>query len=744
MLRKVLHIFLALLLFPSPLHSQKVDFEKDILPALEVSCFKCHSERLKKPKGKLKLDSKEAFLETIEDVPLFTPGDSSESYLLEVLHLPKDDDEAMPPASKAPTVSPVAIAKIKQWIDEGADFGDWEKFEHPVVDRGSSGLTEISKTIPSEITTAAAEIDRIVKAANPAAYESPLLDDATFLRRTYLLIAGRAPTRAEAMDALARKDYRPALVASLLASPAHVSHQFNYWANVLRATSTQYGNLKNSWLVYLKQSLAENKPYDVWAREMLSASGYTFENPAIGLHVKDSKNRLAGYEANVAVFLGTQIGCAQCHDHPYDTISRRNYYEMNGYFSQTHGGVGQSKNRFFKNISWKEADAVDREIAKAAKKGGIFSKEFDKRVASHQIFGHDQGFGSLSLNLQGTFGSHLPADYQYDDGKPGAHVEPAPVFGKIPELHAGLSEGDRPMDIFAAWTTDPENLKFSHVIANRLWDQVFGYTVMGNLTEIVEPAHSTNPELSRFLAGLIVRLDYDMRKFLQVLYSTDLYQREATLPDDAPALSTPHLRRASAEQVWDSLMTLGKPGIDSGLTDFEKPDWSYVTSAREVKSPAELEALILARSKTFGDRQKQMKEKQREQRARQRDGFNRDDLRRASELPQPAPAGHFLSLFGQAPRETIEDQWANPTTPQALTLLNGPILEIIVSPGSPLHQAWKNSPEKIQTIYQTILSRNPTAEETALIEASLAPTTPQGLTDLTWSLLNSREFIFIR
>ena len=689
------------------------------------------------------MDSKEAFVEAIEEVPLFTPGDSTGSYLLEVLELPKDDDEAMPPASKAPSVSPVAIANIKRWIEEGADFGTWERFEHPVVDRGTSGLTKIAETIPDEISQAAAEIDRLVKAAEPAAYESPVISDAAFLRRSYFLIGGRAPTHDEVSVALSNPLERHKLVADLLASPAHVSRQFNYWANVLRATSTQYGNLQDSWLDYLKKSIGENTPYDVWVKEMLTASGYAFENPAIALHLKDSKNRLAGYEANVAVFLGTQIGCAQCHDHPFDTISRRNYYEMYGFFSQTHGGVGQSKSRFFKNIPWDDAHSVESKIADQADKKGIFSKEMDARVASHQIFGHEKGFGSVSLNLKGTFGARLPEDYQYDDGKPGGGVAPVPVFGKTPEAGAEVFKEHPAMDIFAGWTADPENLKFSYVIANRLWDQVFGYSLMGPLTGISDPEHSANPELVKFLGGLMVRLDYDMRKFLLVLYSTDLFQREASLPDSPDLLSAPRLRRASAEQVWDSLMTLASDGIDSGISDFKTPDWSYLIAARNVKSAEELEMLINEKAAGMGDRQARMKEQRMRERVRQRDGFNRDDLRRASQLPQPAPAGHFLSLFGQAPRETIEDQWANPTTPQALTLLNGPILDEIVREGSPLANAWSSADDKIAAVYRGVLSREPTDQERSLVSESIDITKPEGFTDLTWSLLNSREFIFI-
>ena len=727
---------------------EPVSFERDILPTLEVSCFKCHSERMARPKADLRLDTREAILAAVEDLGIFEIGDGDSSTLIERISLPKGDDLAMPPTGQAPTVSPTAIKLISRWIDEGADFGDWRKFDHPVKNRGVSGLRKRADSIDPSVKAAAAEIDRLVRKQSPSAYSADPIDDSSFLRRTSLLVMGRLPTANELHRWSAGSSInRGQVVEEMLASPARVSHQFNYWANVLRATSKQPGNIENAWLDYLKQRLRENKPYDEWAHEMLTASGYSFEVPAVGLHRKDSANRLAGYEAAMAVFLGTQMGCAQCHDHPYEPITRREYFEMYGYFSQTHGGVGQSRKKFFKNMSWEETAPLQNKIVSAAKQGGIYGPNADRRVALHHITGHDQAVGSCSFNYAGYWGSRLPPDYQYDDGESGQRIKPKTLFGTIPPMSDDVKSSDVGMDIFAKWTTSPDNLKFTHVIANRLWEQVFGYSLMGPLTDVQPVNKCDAPELANYLAALLVRLDYDMVRFQEVLLSTRLYALQATVRDETPSdqLTSPALRRLSAEQIWDSLLTLMIDDVDQGVDRDPRADWTYHIAARNAKNPGDLERLVNERALTLTGRAEISRRNAMLARQRQQDGFVPQDLRRASELPQPAPAGHFLSLFGQAERSTIEDQWFNATTPQALTLLNGPLLEEIVREGSPLSGAWQNATpnSKVSVVYDLILIRQPSEAEQKLIHQHLDLTTQEDFRALAWSLINSREFLFL-
>ena len=727
--------------------ARPVSFERDVLPTLKVSCFKCHSDARARPKAGLRLDSREGLAQAAEDYWLI-PGDPDDSRLLTVAGLPKGHDEAMPPAGQAPAVNPEQLALLRRWIEQGADPGDFERYDHPVAPRGVSGLAERAAGVNVDPAAAAARIDALIAAdlRGRGLVPTATIDDAAFLRRAYLTVIGRPPTVAEAEGFLAdaRPDRRVRLTSSLLNSPGRVSRQFNEWADVLRVQSKQNGNLAGAWVAYLKRSLAENTSYDEWAAEVVGARGFVYDDPAVGFHLRDDKNRLAGFEATCAVFLGVQVGCAQCHDHPFEPITRRDYFEMYGYFAGVVGGVGPAKNSFFKNFAFEEGEAVSKELHEAAKQNGIFSQEMDRFVAAHQIFGHKEGLGSYAASLDSVLFSRFPHDYQYEDGAPGKRVMPQTLFG--PETPVP-PKGVRPQQAVVDWMATPDNLRFTHVIANRMFHQTFGRAPMGPLLEILPEERTPNPALSAYLAELMVALDYDLRAYQDVLLRTDLFARAAVPADEmGEGLRGPALRRVSAEQAWDALVTLAREDVDAGVDDPGAPDFSYQLAARDAADTEELLSLIETRAAGLGDRAAEMRRTRLREREVERRGFLADDLRRASELPQPAPPGHFLKIFGQADRETIDDSWDNPTVPQCLTLLNSPLLDLLTAPGTPLHAAWagaETDARKVDRVFLAVLSRWPTDAERREILDALDVSAPAGLADLTWCLVNHREFLFV-
>lgn len=109
-----------------------VSFEKEILPVLEKKCLNCHKAPFEKdgktvkPKAGLRLDAAWAVLAGSEDGAVLTPGKSAESAIYERVTLPPDDDDVMPPKDKAEPLTPAEVDLLKRWIDEGADFGDWQ------------------------------------------------------------------------------------------------------------------------------------------------------------------------------------------------------------------------------------------------------------------------------------------------------------------------------------------------------------------------------------------------------------------------------------------------------------------------------------------------------------------------------------------------------------------------------------------------------------------------------------------
>ncbi|WP_075088873.1 DUF1549 domain-containing protein [Verrucomicrobium spinosum] len=155
------------------------------------------------------------------------------------------------------------------------------------------------------------------------------------MRRIYLDVVGRIPTKAEAVAFLESKDAtkRQKLIDQLLNSDGYVQHAFNFWADVLRvkngiAPGGQGREAGAAYIQWLKESLRDNKPYDRMVRELLTADGATYEDGAMGFYMRDLGMPLDNMAVTTQVFLGTQMVCAQCHNHPFDKWSQMDYYQM--------------------------------------------------------------------------------------------------------------------------------------------------------------------------------------------------------------------------------------------------------------------------------------------------------------------------------------------------------------------------------------------------------------------------------
>ena len=158
------------------------------------------------------------------------------------------------------------------------------------------------------------------------------VSDEVFLRRAYLTVVGRIPTLDETKAFLTWQSpqKRTKLIDNLLASDGYVHHYFNFWADVLRAQSQGVGDSTTSlnYLNFIRKSLRENKPFDQFARELVSAEGTCFDTGAIGYYMRDRGMALDNLSNTVRIFLGTRMECAQCHDHPFDKWTEKQLFEM--------------------------------------------------------------------------------------------------------------------------------------------------------------------------------------------------------------------------------------------------------------------------------------------------------------------------------------------------------------------------------------------------------------------------------
>ncbi|MCM8532137.1 MAG: PSD1 and planctomycete cytochrome C domain-containing protein [Lentisphaeraceae bacterium] len=733
-------ISVALFLSASVQAAPPLNFERDVLPALEKSCFKCHSGDAKKPKAGLRLDLAKD-MEEFEE--LIVPGNPEKSSLYTLLALPKGHDDIMPPEGKAPEVDEKAKVKVKLWLEQGAHFGDWKKFVSNKEVKLVSGLADAK--VETVLSKASAKIDTLVQRQlkkKKLKLNTPV-DEETYLRRVYLNVVGRIPTLEETNSYLksSSKTKREKLVQILQDSEGYVSHNFNYWGNILRAQSGQEGNSEGVWFDFLKDSLRDNTPYDQWVFKMLNASGAMWENPAIGFMRRDSRNRLAGYEALTGVFLGKQIGCAQCHDHPYDTTSRRDYFEMYGFIAMAHPYFPQ--NQILKNLKGRE---MTGEVAEVHSEMRLKKPRFGKQTRDIWLTAY-LTLKQLRQRIVHSDNNHLskfPTDYQYDDGKAGKQLVPDVMFGKSPTLEKGKPVAP----LFAKWVASPDNLKFTYVIVNRLWHKIMGESVLGPLTDIQEVENAKNPELVQYLAELMVSLKYDMKAFNRILYNTRLYQSQAMTADEFKkhkVFMGPLLRRMTAEQAWDSLMTLIKPDLDADLKD-KKPDFSFYHSVANAKSKEDFWTIV--KKKALSDPHSKRRGKEAKMSAMmKKQGFSEEGFKRASELRQPAPAGHFLRQFGQADRELVEDQWVNPTVPQSLTLLNSKLIRSINGKDSALRESLSSTSEpsvKVKTLFASILTRYPSSAELQGTLSAIKSGSEYDYAQLSWVLLNTKQFLFIK
>ena len=158
---------------------------------------------------------------------------------------------------------------------------------------------------------------------------NPVIDDGTFVRRAYIAISGRIPTADEARTFLANKDTnkRRSLVDDLIHSKGHESTMFNFWADLLRL-KTNEENYGLGWHVWIRKAVEDNMPYDKFVHAMISSEGTAAHNPAVGYYVRDRGMLLDNISNTAQVFLGAQIGCAQCHDHPFEDVTQKQYYEF--------------------------------------------------------------------------------------------------------------------------------------------------------------------------------------------------------------------------------------------------------------------------------------------------------------------------------------------------------------------------------------------------------------------------------
>lgn len=608
------------------------------------------------------------------------------------------------------------------------------------------------------VAQAAAVIDRGVLLGLEKAGQKPnaLASDEQFVRRVYLDLAGRIPTREETLaflnDGSASK--RANVIDRLVTGEGFTSRLYNYLADMLRIADDAQKAKFFHYEEWLKQQVADNRPWNLVVRDMLVADGRLLDNGAAGYLLRDRGMRLDNLSLTLSTFLGANVSCAQCHDHPFADWTQRQFYEMAAFFGAT--------------------ETYDRSMGRNAMRGlrgELSQQEFQQ---ARRLFDAN----SLSIHDQAKSDLTLPEDYKYKDGKPGDPVAPALIAWSKEDrrlkcyqtAEAALRKTDndeRRREIFADWMTAQDNPRFAMTIANRMWKMVFGVGVAEPVTDLDDPEASSNPALLHHLGREMVRLKFDLRAFLRLLCNTQTYQREAYTAELAlgePYLFPgPVLRRMTAEQAWDSCVTLAigekvdafKLSRASTYKEAVDLDMSQITAETIREKLAQAQSLRRKADGPLGsgkpgkarakNRRATMMAESEEEEAASPEMMLGLVLARASELRQPEREGHFLRMFGQSDRQIADSNSIEGSVPQVLMLMNGEAQQVLSSREAlavATAEAQGSAEAQVESLYLSFFSRKPSAQELKTVYEEINGGLTPG--ELAWVLFNSREFVFVQ
>lgn len=330
---------------------ETISFNRHVQPILSANCYPCHGPDANTRKSGLRLDGYEYLLQPADSGrPVFSADNPGASPLIERL-TSADPDWVMPPPDAHPQPSAEERALLVQWVREGAVYEEhWafvppERPEVPELDSDDWSRHAIDRFVLRTLR------EHGLDGNGP---ESPR----RLIRRLSLDLTGLLPDPADA-DAFAADPSDAAyeaLVDKYLASPAFGEHRARYWLDYVRYADTHglhFDNLRSIWPYrdYIVRAFNQNKPFDVFVREQLAgdllpnadldalvATGYIRSNVSTNeggtiteeIRINNSRDRA---EAFGTTFLGLTVGCASCHDHKFDPVTAKDFYQITAFFN---------------------------------------------------------------------------------------------------------------------------------------------------------------------------------------------------------------------------------------------------------------------------------------------------------------------------------------------------------------------------------------------------------------------------
>jgi hypothetical protein len=587
-------------------------FESKIRPVLVERCQECHSGNLKKPKGNLKVDTREGIRKGGNSGPAVVPGDLEASVLFQAINA-AEGYEPMPPKSKLPAA---VIADFRRWILKGAPDPRHGTGQTAAIVSARPSVTGRRDwwslrplTRPSLPPVAAAmagwartPIDHFILARlqEKGLRPSQEADRRTLIRRLTFDLTGLPPTPEQVADFLndSAPDAYERLVDRLLASPHYGERWARHWMDLVHFAEThghdQDRIRPNAWPYrdYLIAAFNRDTPYARFVREQVAADALFPEEPglvvALGMIAAgpwdesslrdirdDSIDRQIGHYMDrddmvatvMSTFVSATVHCARCHDHKFDPISQADYYSLQAVFAGVDKAErGYDTDPILARLRGSLAAEAQRAAGEDPALGAWLKAELSALPPQNLVFaaasdfapdaGHKPPGGPRPVHVLRRGDIHQPGPI----AQPGTLSCLAGLEARF-SLAAASEESARRRAL-ACWLTEPTNPMSWRSIVNRVWNNHFGRGIVATPNDFgrmgATPSH---PELLDWLAMSLLDSGGSLKQLHRMMVTSAVYRQNsgddssfAEIDADDSLLWRQHRRRLDAESVHDAIL----------------------------------------------------------------------------------------------------------------------------------------------------------------------------------------------
>ena len=558
-------VALLLASFSGSSAAEKIDFNRDVRPILAGSCLDCHGPDGEARKGDLRLDRSDGVYALRQGYRVIDRQRPGRSELLRRIASTDPDLQMPPPDSAHEPLPEEQVAILRQWIEEGGAWAEhWafvppERPNLPQVQRPEWPRNGIDHFVAKRLEQ---------EGLSP----SPEAGKVSLLRRATLTLTGLPPTLTEGEALLADEapDAFERAVDRLLGSAHYGVHMALPWLDAARYSDSSgyqadWERYQWPWRDWVVNALNANMPFDQFTIEQLAGDllpGSTLEQKiATGFNRNHRINDEGGsldaefeveyvvdrVETTATVWLGLSAGCARCHDHKYDPISQREFYQLFAYFNNVpekgiDGRKGAAKpfievpnERARKELATlrerirraeeqrKQAEATgNRKQSDTLREEIEWSRRHIKWLERNQ-----KGMAMVMVERSEPKPSYIlkRGDYQQPDKS--EIIKPAlpGVFGSLP---AGFPNNRLGL---ARWLVGPDNPLTARVIVNRLWQQHFGTGLVRTSEDFgTRGDRPSHPELLDWLATEFVRMGWNLKAMHRLIVTSATFRQASRFP----------------------------------------------------------------------------------------------------------------------------------------------------------------------------------------------------------------------